>query len=94
MFRYKIDEPFGVNSEVKLLHESRIDLDKKYLPRNRHGAKSEAVDHRETLPLHRDKKEPPSIRVAGIIMPTGSVSIIDRVLPFIQSFVVGYFNRG
>lgn len=26
-------------------------------------------------------------------MPTGSVSIIDRVLPFIQSFVVGfYFN--
>lgn len=92
MFRYRVDEPFEVNSELKLLHESRIDLDKKYLPRN--GAKSEAVDHRETLPLHRDKKEPPSIRVAGIIMPTGSVSIIDRVLPFIQSFVVGYFNRG
>lgn len=26
-------------------------------------------------------------------MPTGSVSIIDRVLPFIQSFVVGFYSN-
>ena len=53
MFRYirRVDKSkFGVlNSEtLKLLHgfdESRIDLDKKYLPHT----KSETVDHRETL---------------------------------------------